>query len=158
MHRYWQNVMTSWVESEHLFDIVGGPYDDFFVFDEYAVVLKDQKIINVIFFDQFRGQVLASNYEMIGYNDLRFTQNTIIGMTFWDASGRGDYTCFAAVKSQGAVVIYPFSMTVSPRSYQSIFRRDDQNTAVLFASTAVTTRYSSCKARITVSSPAPTET
>lgn len=39
--RYWQNLYTNWLESEYLFDILGGPYDDFFLFDDYAIVLKD---------------------------------------------------------------------------------------------------------------------
>ena len=39
--RYWQNIYTNWIESEHLFDVTNGPYDDFFVFDDYAITIID---------------------------------------------------------------------------------------------------------------------
>lgn len=63
MTRYWQNVYTNWLEKEHLFDLLNGPYDDIFVFDKYAIVVKNTNLINVVYFDQFRGQVVPSNYE-----------------------------------------------------------------------------------------------
>ena len=39
--RYWQSVYSGFIESEHLFDLLNGPYDDIFVFDHYAVVIKN---------------------------------------------------------------------------------------------------------------------
>ena len=31
--RYWQNTYTNWIESEFLFDLPVGPYNDVFIFD-----------------------------------------------------------------------------------------------------------------------------
>ena len=59
--RYWQNIYTNWIESELLFATLNGPYDDIFVFDKYAVVVKDEATINAIYFDLYRGK-LVPNY------------------------------------------------------------------------------------------------
>ena len=57
--RFWQNSFTLWIESEHLFDIQNGPYDDIFVFDNYAVVVdKAKKIVSAVYFDQHRGDLV----------------------------------------------------------------------------------------------------
>lgn len=53
--RYWQNLYTSWLEKEYLFDIMGGPYEDFFLFDDYAIVLKNKNKINAIYYKNFKG-------------------------------------------------------------------------------------------------------
>ena len=68
--RYWQNVYTNWIESEFLFDVQGGPYDDIFVFDHFAVVIKNKNIINAVYYDKFRGKVVPFNFEMPLYDDL----------------------------------------------------------------------------------------
>jgi hypothetical protein len=60
--RYWQNSFTNWIESEHLFDSIDGPYDDIFVFDNYAVVVKNNNEINAIYFDGYRGDVVPFNF------------------------------------------------------------------------------------------------
>lgn len=56
--RYWKNRFTNWVESEHLFDLLDGPYDDLFVFDSHAIALKDSKVIKTVWFDQYRGKAV----------------------------------------------------------------------------------------------------
>ena len=57
--RYWQNTFTDWLESEHLFDLSNGPYDDVFIFDKYAIVVDSvKKIVSAVYFDQYRGDVV----------------------------------------------------------------------------------------------------
>jgi len=68
--RYWQNLYTNWLEKEYLFDISGGPYGDFFLFDDYAIVLKNQNKINAIYYKNYKGKAVPSNLEMPLYNDL----------------------------------------------------------------------------------------
>ena len=59
MTRYWQNPFGFWLESEHLFDLSNGPYDDVFVFDNYAIVVDSTKqIISAVYFDEYRGDVV----------------------------------------------------------------------------------------------------
>ena len=57
--RYWQNTFSNWVESEHLFDLSNGPYDDVFIFDKYAIVVDSNKqLVSAVYFDQYRGDVV----------------------------------------------------------------------------------------------------
>ena len=39
--RYWKNRDTNWVESEHMFDLLGGPYTNLFLFDGYAITVQN---------------------------------------------------------------------------------------------------------------------
>ena len=34
---------------------MGGPYEDFFLFDDYAIVLKNKNKINAIYYKNFKG-------------------------------------------------------------------------------------------------------
>mmetsp|Transcript_8137 Transcript_8137/g.9772 ORF Transcript_8137/g.9772 Transcript_8137/m.9772 type:complete len:125 (+) Transcript_8137:189-563(+) len=60
--RYWRNPFTKSIEGEYLFDMLKGPYRDVFVFDDYAIVLK-QNTINAVFFDSYRGKTVPLNLE-----------------------------------------------------------------------------------------------
>ena len=114
MTRYWQNVYSNWIESELLFEIVNGPYDDVFVFDKYAITIKDKNKVNAVFYDNFKGAVIASNYEASVYDDLQFTSDTFENVAFWDYTGQGDFRMLAAIKSQGAVTLYLFESDIQP--------------------------------------------
>ena len=118
--RYWQNVYTNWIESEFLFDVQGGPYDDIFVFDHFAVVIKNKNIINAVYYDKFRGKVVPFNFEMPLYDDLQFTDNTIAKITFWDYTGKGNWNMFGAVQTMGAVTIYKYDMDVNYEAGQGV--------------------------------------
>ena len=61
--RYWQNLFTNWIESELIFEAVNGPYDEFFVFDKYAITVKDKNKVNAIYYENFKGAAVNSNYE-----------------------------------------------------------------------------------------------
>ena len=82
--RYWQNFQTNWIETEYLFDLVNGPYDDIFVFDNYAIVIKDQKEVKAVFFDKFRQNTVPFNFEVVIYDDLKSSDSTFDAVTYWD--------------------------------------------------------------------------
>ena len=83
--RYWQNPYNFWLESEYLFDLSNGPYDDFFIFDQYAIVIdSDKKVVSAAYFDEYRGDVVPPQDEKELYDDLEFTSQTIDKVTFWD--------------------------------------------------------------------------
>ena len=68
--RYWQNIYTNWIESELIFELVKGPYDDVFVFDKYAITIKDKNKVNAVYYDNFKGVAVNDNYESSIYDDL----------------------------------------------------------------------------------------
>ena len=78
---------TGWLEKEYLFDILGGPYDDFFLFDDYAIVLKDKNKIKAIYYKNFKGLSVPSNLEVPIYNDLQYSNHEFEAITFEDYSG-----------------------------------------------------------------------
>ena len=82
--RYWQNIFTNWIESEHLFDVTDGPYDDFFVFDDYAITIKDQNKLNAVFYTDYVGNVVNSNLEVKIYDDMEQSGETFQKVTFWE--------------------------------------------------------------------------
>ena len=49
-----------------------GPYEDLYVFDEYAIALKNEgKLISTIYFDMIReDKLVRANMESDLYNDL----------------------------------------------------------------------------------------
>ena len=49
---------------------MGKQFEDFFLFDEYAILLRDRKQIKVIYFRNFLGQTVPPNYEVPLYNEL----------------------------------------------------------------------------------------
>lgn len=56
-----------------------------FVFDKYAVVLKDEsKLISAVYFDQFRGEVVLPQYEIALYDEFEYTDASFDKVTFWD--------------------------------------------------------------------------
>lgn len=50
MTRYWQNIYTNWIESELIFELVNGPYDDVSIFDKYAITIKDKNKVNAVYY------------------------------------------------------------------------------------------------------------
>lgn len=68
--RYWKNIYTHWIETEYLFDVQNGPYDDIFVFDDYAVVLKNKRVIYAVYYEQFLGKVVPGYLVKTLYNTL----------------------------------------------------------------------------------------
>ncbi len=143
--RYWQNVYTNWVESEFLFDVQGGPYDDIFVFDHFAVVIKNKNIINAVYYDKFRGKVVPFNFEMPLYDDLQFTDNTIAKVTFWDYTGKGNWNMFGAIQTMGAVTIYKYDMDVNYEAGQGVISLQRQTRGQSLFSTTVITSFETTK-------------
>ena len=135
--RYWQNVFTNWIESEHLFDLQGGPYDDIFVFDHYAIVLKNKNLINAVYFEKFRGNVVPFNFEMPLYDDLEFSSDLFEKITFWDYTGKGNWRMFGAIKTQGSVTIYKFDQDINYENGQGVISRQTKGNSLL-ASTKIT--------------------
>jgi len=121
--RYWQNIYTNWIESEHIFDLQGGPYDDIYVFDHYAIVLKNKNLINAVYFEKFRGNVVPFNFEMPLYDDLEFTSDLFEKITFWDYTGKGNWRMFGAIKTQGSVTIYKFDQDINYENGQGVISR-----------------------------------
>lgn len=114
--RYWQNIYTNWIESEHLFDLVNGPYDDIFVFDNYAIVIKDKKEVKAVFFDKFRQNLVPWNFEVVIYDGLKATDSTFEAVTYWDLSGRGDWQMLGAVRTPGAITLFTFEEAINPEN------------------------------------------
>ena len=111
--RYWQNIYTNWIEKQHLFDIKDGPYDDIFVFDKYAVVMKNKNVISAVYYNDFRGNIVPVNYVIALYDDLKIGSNVFQKITFWDYTGQGDYKMIAAITSSGSVSIYAFDDAIN---------------------------------------------
>ena len=76
MTKYWQNIFTNWIESEYMFDLLNGPYDDIFVFDRYAITMKNSNLINVVFFEKWIGGLVSPSDERALYDTLEWTQDT----------------------------------------------------------------------------------
>ena len=110
--RYWQNIYTNWIESEYLFDIMNGPYDDVFVFDKYALVIKDGNKVNAVYFDQYRGKLVPGNLEQTLNDDYEDLGAQIVKATAWDQNGNGDYQLLVAVRTSGSLIIHPFLSVV----------------------------------------------
>ena len=72
-----------------MFDLQFGPYDEFALFDNYAIAMKNKKTIYSIFYDQFRKNIVPPSFEMPIYNDLETEEqgSTFDAITFWDVSG-----------------------------------------------------------------------
>ena len=103
--RYWKNRFTNWVESEHLFDILGGPYSNLFLFDGYAIAVKDDQVVQAIWFDQFRGKPVPQGLMVDLLAEFDGTDSTFEKITFWDMTGSGNYAMLAAVRTPGAVTL-----------------------------------------------------
>lgn len=111
MTRYWKNIYTHWIETEYLFDVQNGPYDDIFVFDDYAVVLKNKRVIYAVYYEQFLGKVVPGYLVKTLYNTLE-AGSTIQKIVFFDKSGEGDFIAVGAVKSAKALFLYPFELSI----------------------------------------------
>ena len=73
--RYWQEVhktSVDWIQQKHIFSLKTGPYEDLFVFDEFAIVLKNEgKLISAIYFDMNReDKIVPPHMERDLYNEL----------------------------------------------------------------------------------------
>ena len=108
--RYWQNLTTNWIENEYLFDSQNGPYDDIFVFNNYTIVVKNKKDINVIYCDSFRGKLVPTNYEIRLYGE---TVGTYEAVTLRDWKSNGDLSMVVAVRTDGAITIYVHTSNVN---------------------------------------------
>ena len=53
-----------------IFELPNGPYDDVFIFDEYAITIKDKNKVNAVYYNLFKGTVVNDNYESAIYDDL----------------------------------------------------------------------------------------
>ena len=69
--RYWQSTYKNWIESEYLFDLPIGPYNDVFIFDKYAIVMLNNNLIDIVYYDQFKGREVPERLEVELYNDLQ---------------------------------------------------------------------------------------
>ena len=129
--RYWQEqhqTSVNWIQTEHMFDLLLGPYQDIFVFDKYAIVLKNEsKIISTVYFDQFRygGKKALPQYEKTLFNELEYSNHRFEKIAFWDQSGRGDYLMLGAIRSPGAITIHPFSFTIDTSIQEGVMDMDD---------------------------------
>ena len=106
-----------------------------FIFDKYAIVVRNNNLIDIVYYDQFRGREVPVNFEVELYNDLRFRNEFFEKVTFWDYTGRGNYQMLAAIKSSGAITIYSFESAINPESRISVMARDDSKRSFLLAST-----------------------
>ena len=116
-----------------------GPYDDVFVFDDYAVVIKNRNVVNAIYFDRFRGGLVPLVFERTLYDDLEFSDGTFEKVAFWDYSGRGDWQMLAAIKTPGAITIYSFESAINAQDSKGVMSRDETSQSFLFQSTLLTT-------------------
>ena len=106
--RYWQDLYSGWLQKEYLFDVTNGPYDDFFLFDGYAIVMKDKNKIYAIYYNNWKKKAVPSNLEIPLYNNLQYTNHVFEAITFEDYSGRGNWRMLGAIRTQGALTIYTF--------------------------------------------------
>ena len=109
-----------------------------FVFDKYAIVVRNNNLIDIVYYDQFRGREVPVNFEVELYNDMQFRNEFFEKVTFWDYTGRGNYIMLAAIKSSGAITIYSFESAINPDSRISVMVRDDSKRSFLLASTQIT--------------------
>ena len=65
-----------------------------------------------MFYLNFKGVAVSSNYEMAVYDDLKFTQDTIKNVAFWDYTGKGDFNMVAAVMQPGALTLQVLEMDI----------------------------------------------
>ena len=124
-----------------MFDLIMGPYEDLFVFDKYAIVLKEGgKTISTVYFDQFRygGKQALPQYEKSLYDDLQYTNHKFERITFWDQSGNGDYLMLGAIRSPGAITIHPFSFTIDTSIQEGVMEKDDSLETYLMSSAKIT--------------------
>lgn len=132
--RYWQNIFSNSIKSEHLFDLVSGPYDNIFVFDDYAIVLKDKKEIKAVFYDKYRGDLVPANLEVTIYDDLKNEEATFEAITYRDLSGRGNWQMTGAIKTPGAITLYNFEEAINYENWQGSMSRVDENVAYMISS------------------------
>ena len=141
--RYWQEIYktsVNWIQTEHMFDLLMGPYEDLFVFDKYSIVLKEGgKIISTVYFDQFKygGKQALPQYEKSLYDDLQYTNHKFERITFWDQSGNGDYLMLGAIRSPGAITIHPFSFTIDTSIQEGAMEKDTSVETYLMSSAMI---------------------
>ena len=97
------------------------------MFDKYAVVIKNSNLVNAVYFDQFRGDIVPIWAENPLYEDLEFTDAVFLKVTFWNYSGQGDFQMLAAIKTAGAITIYAFESAINWSERNGVMRRDETN-------------------------------
>ena len=109
-----------------------------FVFDKYAIVLKDKsKVISAVYFDKFREEVVPPQMEIALYDELEYTDATFDKVTFWDYSGKNDYQMLGAIRTSGAITIHPFDFTIDPDEMLGVMTKDDNSQSYLLPSTEI---------------------
>ena len=113
VRRFSRDKFSKSLKSEYLFDVLGGPYNDFFLFDNYAIAIKDKNVVKAIYFDQFRGGIVLAQAEKEINDELKYFGETFERVTFWDYSGEGDFRMIAAVRSPASIAIYGFDSAIN---------------------------------------------
>ena len=73
------------------------------MFNNYTIVVKNKKDINVVYYDKFRGKLVPANYEIRLYSE---TVGTFEAVTVRDWNSNGDLSMAVAVRTDGAITIY----------------------------------------------------
>ena len=60
--RYYQDVVNRSIEYEYLFDLVRGPYDDIFLFDDFLITLSSSNLLEVVYFKEHIGATVPRNF------------------------------------------------------------------------------------------------
>ena len=124
--RYWRglNREASWIQKELLF-ISGAQsdfYEDFDLFDDYAIGFRDNKFY-VIYWKDYLGKEVPSNFERQAYDQAYEEEDSsVAAYSFYDRSGyNGEYELMIWVRTQAAIQLRPVIMLVEPESYNQRF-------------------------------------
>lgn len=98
------------------------------IFDDWGIGYKDNEF-TVIYYKDFIGELMPSNYAARSYNQKYEDENSeIIDYTFYDMSGvSGDWELVTIIKYSAAKEILPISMVISPSSYIAQLSRESKN-------------------------------
>ena len=124
--RYWRslNREASWIQKELLF-ISGAHsdfYEDFDLFDDYAIGFRDNKFY-VIYWKDYLGKEVPSNFERQAYDQAYEEEDSsVAAYSFYDRSGyNGEYELMIWVRTQAAIQLRPVIMLIEPESYNQRF-------------------------------------
>ena len=120
--RYWRSLSreNSWIQKEHLF--ISGThsdfYEDFDLFDDYAIGFRDNKFY-VIYWKGYRGEEVPSNFERKAYDQAYEEEDSsVAAYSFYDRSGyNGEYELMIWVRTAAAIQLRPVIMLIEPESY-----------------------------------------
>ena len=131
MTRYWKNTYSHWIESDYLFDLQDGPYDDIFVFDDYALALKNSRLIYAVFFDEVRNKVVPGYLVKMVYNTLE-RGSKIERMVVFDQDGQGDFNAVCAIKgADGVLLMYPYEIDIDWQDKKGVLNRKNASKSIL---------------------------